>query len=226
MKRVILVDVNPVTRAELSEMLTGAGYEPAAFGCWRCAREAMRDRRPQVVILTDWRTTGGRGAYRRLRHPAQGAPFVLVGDGGVTEWDERFASVVSYPVSRERLLAALAEVVQTHDVVVEHAEYRLERRAQRLHCRGRSVVLTPVQTEILAALLQAQGELVPADTLAKAVWPDQGKEDRRSLYTHVSWLRARLSAGGLPGTIENVRGRGYRFVDCPAESPSAARADE
>ncbi len=97
MGAIILVDANPATREYLAATLGCGGLSVLAFESWQAARSGMAGQSPLAVVLTDWRGKGGRGAYRRLRHSARGAPFVMVCDGGVTEWDERFAVVVRYP---------------------------------------------------------------------------------------------------------------------------------
>ncbi|NLT42373.1 MAG: hypothetical protein GXX93_06840 [Anaerolineae bacterium] len=225
MNPLVLVDANPATRETLAGMLAGIGPPVIAFGDWKAARAAMWHERPQVVVLSDWRARGGRGAHRRLLPAARGAPFVMVCDGGVTEWDERFAVVLRYPLPRGELQSAIRAATAASREVV-YAGYRLDRQARSLRRRARSVQLTPVQAAIMCALMRAQGEPVPAADLAAAVWPDQDDHDLRTLYTHLSWLRGRLAAAGLTVAIVSERGQGYRFVGLPAQAPPGARAGE
>lgn len=223
MGSIFLVDANPTTRAELAAAIDSGGITVLAFESWRAARDEMAGQSPLAVILTDWRRTGGRGAYRRLRHAAGGAPFVMVCDGGVTEWDERFAVVVHYPVAPEALLDALRQVVATAAMVVRLKEFRLDQRRRLLHRGDDAVVLTAIQTGLLAALMRAQGEVLSTAELVEAGWPGQGTEDRRVLYTHIAWLRQRLRSFAPAAVIQNVRGEGYRFV---VQAPTAPPDDQ
>src|SRR5246127_3455635 len=66
--------------------------------------------------------------------------------------------------------------------------------------------------DILNALIDKAGEVVSRDELIAKAWPDVTVEEG-SLRVHLSALRKALGDGQL-GTryIENVQGRGYRFV--------------
>lgn len=211
-----MVDENPATRAELALAISLGGYSLLTFESWQLARSEMAKQSPRVVVLTDWRGNGGRGMYRRLRHASAGAPFVMVCDGGVTEWDERFTRVLHYPVAREVLLGALGEVIAgTAAMVIRLGEFRLDQRTGVLHHGERSVGLTPIQVSLLGALMRADGEVLPTDELAEAGWPGHNTDDRRVLYTHMAWLRERLCSFAPAAAIVNRRGRGYQFVVPP-----------
>ncbi len=71
-----------------------------------------------------------------------------------------------------------------------------------------------------------QGEVVSTADLVEAGWPGQGAEDRRVLYKHMAWLRERLSPFAPAAVIQNVRGKGYRFVVREPTTPPGDRAGE
>ncbi len=225
MGSIFLVDTDPATRAELAAAISLGVTPLLTFASWQLARSEMARQSPQVVVLTDWRGKGGRGAYRRLRHAAAGAPFVMVCDGGVTEWDERFTRVLQYPVACEVLLSALEEVIAgSAAMVISVGEFWLDQRLGVLHHGERSVGLTPTQVSLLGALMRADGEVLPTDALAEAGWPGQSTEDRRVLYTHLAWLRERLRCFAPAAAIVNRRGKGYQFVVQRPTAPPDDRA--
>lgn len=93
--------------------------------------------------------------------------------------------------------------------------------AQRLLLRAdKPVTLGSRAWEILLMLVQRPGEVVGKRELMERVWPDIAVEEG-TLRVHVSDLRKALGHG-QQGTryIENVTGRGYRFV------APLSRADE
>jgi DNA-binding SARP family transcriptional activator len=54
----------------------------------------------------------------------------------------------------------------------------------------------PRQRAVLAVLLLARGEIVPAERLAESVWPDRAPADPAgALQAYVSHLRRRLQPG-------------------------------
>lgn len=84
---------------------------------------------------------------------------------------------------------------------------------QRLLLRqGAAVRLGKRATDILAALVQAPGQLLGRDALLALVWPNS-VVDEGALRVHLSSLRKALG-DGLDGMhyISNEPGRGYRFV--------------
>ena len=105
----------------------------------------------------------------------------------------------------------------------EFGHYRLDVRAHLLFRNGRRVVLTPKAVDLLAALVEAQGEPVGKQELLHRVWPDAVVEEG-SLTSHISLLR-RVLAEGAAGQqfIETLPKRGYRFVGpCAAMAQPAA----
>jgi DNA-binding winged helix-turn-helix (wHTH) protein len=64
--------------------------------------------------------------------------------------------------------------------------------------------------EILSLLLESPGELVTTRTIMAAVWPTTVVEEV-ALRVHLAALR-RILREQPGGTIENIRGIGYRFV--------------
>lgn len=78
--------------------------------------------------------------------------------------------------------------------------------------RDGAVVPMPAKTlDLLATLLRRAPRLVTKEEILTAVWPDAAVEEGNIAF-HVAALRKILDTGDGPSAIENVRGRGYRFV--------------
>jgi len=185
----------------------------------------MAEHAPSVIVLTDWRRTGGRGVHRHLRHSARGAPFVMVCDGGVSEWDDRFAQVLQYPLEREVLLQGVRTAIDARVVARLGTDRRLLLRSRTLSWGRENIELTRLQECLLRELVVAGGSFVTPDSLMQAVWGPEAGDDRRGLYTHLSWLRRKLAMLGDGPRIESVRGKGYRLVVPPPAADDAYRAD-
>ena len=90
-------------------------------------------------------------------------------------------------------------------------EWRFEPTECRL-TRDGAVVPMPAKTlDLLATLLRRTPRLVTKEEILTAVWPDATVEEGNIAF-HVAALRKMLDADDGPSAIENVRGRGYRFV--------------
>jgi DNA-binding response OmpR family regulator len=72
--------------------------------------------------------------------------------------------------------------------------------------------LTRVEFALLAALVEAHGELVSRANLLRAGWPDENDPDPLWLKPHLTRLRGKLAAAGAPSPT-SVRGLGYRLID-------------
>lgn len=219
MYTVAVVDANPRTGEELEWLLSEAQFEVSRFVGWREARPALAALRPDAVVLTDWRRVGGRGGERYLRRGARGAPFVMVCDGGVTGWDDRFAAVLYYPVTSEQLANAIRVAIARERSLVSASGFVLDLGSRSLARGARSASLTPIETAILSELMSARGEFVSSAQLAERVWGAHARGDRRVLYTHVAWLRRKLERSlGEPQLIVSARLLGYRFAGSEGRS--------
>lgn len=90
-------------------------------------------------------------------------------------------------------------------------KWRFEPTECRL-MRDGAIVPMPAKTlDLLATLLRRAPRLVTKAEILDAVWPDAAVEEGNIAF-HIAALRKILDAGDGPSAIENVRGRGYRFV--------------
>ena len=224
MYTVALVDTHDGSREELAVLLRRSGCQVRSCAHWRQAREVLAASPVDAVLLCDWRRGGGRGAYRYLQKAAGDAPFILVCDGGVTCWDDRFRAVLYYPVHEQGLLAALSRAVVDATESVAAGAFALNLKRRTLSREGVVLRLTPSEVNILKVLMLTRSAFVPATELVAAAWGIQSLPDRRVLYTHVAWLRRKLSAAFGPATlISSVRGQGYCFDPARAAGDACVR---
>jgi DNA-binding winged helix-turn-helix (wHTH) protein len=80
--------------------------------------------------------------------------------------------------------------------------------------RGERVSLTPLQLRILAALAEAQGQVLSREQLQRVIWPGEPLDDGRRLDAHVHRIRARIGDDqDTPGFVLTVRSEGFRLAD-------------
>ena len=94
----------------------------------------------------------------------------------------------------------------------EFGIYRLDSKSAMLFREGEHVALPPKVTELLVALVQAEGKVLSREELQQRLWPTTIVEEG-SLTSHISLLRKAL--GENPKTqdfIETIPKRGYRFA--------------
>jgi DNA-binding response OmpR family regulator len=101
---------------------------------------------------------------------------------------------------------------------LDHLERRAARREVRvdldddgvLHTGWRTIVLTPAEATVMAALLAAAGQVVSRESLEAELWPAGTPPSDRALDAVMYRLRRHTS--GLGVTIRSARRRGF-FVD-------------
>jgi DNA-binding response OmpR family regulator len=97
--------------------------------------------------------------------------------------------------------------------VLDHfGEVEVNRMARTVKRRGDPVALTPKEFDLLVALMDRAGAVVPRSDLLSAVWGYHQDVSTRTVDIHVSELRAKLEPNpARPEHIITVRKTGYRF---------------
>ena len=109
------------------------------------------------------------------------------------------------PVTSTRSTPGSTPLDQFGDVDVNRAARTVKRG-------GEPVTLTPKEFDLLIALMDHVGTVVPRGELLSAVWGYQQDVSTRTLDIHVSELRAKLEPNpAQPVHIITVRKTGYRF---------------
>jgi TolB-like protein/Tfp pilus assembly protein PilF len=104
----------------------------------------------------------------------------------------------------------------------EFGAYRLDAQSRMLFRQGNHVALPPKLTELLVALVEAEGRVLTREQLLQRLWPDTVVEEG-SLTSHISMLRKALGEGpNGQDFIETLPKRGYRFVASVKRAASQA----
>jgi DNA-binding response OmpR family regulator len=95
----------------------------------------------------------------------------------------------------------------------------LDAGAHEVRIDDREVVVTPVEFEILQALVEQQHLVLTRDHLIDRLWGASWGGDRHALDVHVSNLRRKLSDVPRDQTfVRSVRGVGYRIGSCISQA--------
>jgi DNA-binding response OmpR family regulator len=147
-----------------------------------------------VIFLTDERSLAG-----RLHAFDLGADDYLVRPVAFPELDRRIRAVL------RRAAGAPAEDIE----LTGPGGLVLRRDAHEVRVRNYPVPLTPYEFALLELLLEKRGHVLDTDTLSRGAWGHSNAGSRNYVEAHISRLRRKLAAAGLPGIIETVRGVGY-----------------
>ena len=117
-------------------------------------------------------------------------------------------------VPEKQLIFGIAHLVDEHverdpEVVVHDSGLALDRAARIARVGDVELPLTRSEFDLLLVLLESQGSVLTADTIAREVWAYSEAGARNFLQAHVSRLRKKLRRLGVSSLIETRRGVGY-----------------
>jgi two-component system KDP operon response regulator KdpE len=224
--RVLVVDDEPQIVRALKVVLREAGFEavPAETATQALDLAAVRPPEAAIVdlVLPD---QDGIEVTRRLREWSEMPILVLsaVGEESqkVLALEAGADDYITKPFgTRElvaRLEAALRRAGRAEDepaIVADGLEIDFAARVVRRD--GEAVHLTPIEFDLLRALVRNRGRLMTHRKLLVEVWGPEYVDDIQPLRTHIARLRAKIEPGGDAGAghryIVTDPGVGYRFA--------------
>ena len=219
--RVLIVDDD----ARLFELLesylaqNGIGAEPARDG--QAALRAL-ERGGFDAVLLDIMMPGmdGLSVLRKIRESLDVPVLMLTAKGDETDrvvgLELGADDYLPKPFSPRELLARLRAVVrrtQSREVKkrLSVSGVQVDLESRRVERAGVAVELTGLEFDVLVALLQRAGRVVPRSALLELAGRNDVTVSDRTVDVHVSHLRKKLG-DDPPTLIRTVRGVGYMFA--------------
>jgi len=179
------------------------------------------------IVILDVMMPGldGLEVLRRLRARAATPVLMLTARGDETDrvvgLELGADDYLSKPVYPRELLARLRAILRRaaptgprRVLVIGDLEVDLDGRLARVGAV--EPTLTAVEFDLLAALAERAGRVVPREQLLEAAGRGDVAVGERAIDVHISRLRAKLNGEGPPRRrIETVRGSGYRLLKEP-----------
>jgi DNA-binding response OmpR family regulator len=224
MTRVLVVEDNADLAFAVTTALQSEGFDVAVACNGPDGVARARERDAELIIL-DLMLPGfdGYRVIRTLRADGIETPILVLTARG-EEADKvkglRLGAddYVTKPFGAMELLARVEALLRRSRLsapapALDHfGEVEVNRMARTVKRRGESVALTPKEFDLLVALMDRPGAVVPRGDLLSAVWGYQQDVSTRTVDIHVSELRAKLEPNpAQPVHIITVRKTGYRF---------------
>lgn len=222
MTRVLVVEDNADLAFALTTALQSEGFDVVVAGS---GPEGVGRAREADLIILDLMLPGfdGYRVIRTLREDGVKTPILVLTARG-EEADKvkglRLGAddYVTKPFGAMELLARVDALLRrsrlsaTAPVLDRFGDVEINRAARTARRRGERVGLTPKEFDLLIALMDRAGTVVPRGELLSAVWGYQEGVTTRTVDIHISELRAKLEPNpGQPVHIVTVRKTGYRF---------------
>jgi two-component system response regulator MtrA len=218
--RVLVVDDDPALAEMLTIVLRGEGFDTAVVGDGTRALPAVRELRPDVVLL-DLMLPGMNGidVCRAIRTES-GVPIVMLTAKSdtvdiVLGLESGADDYVVKPFKPKELVARIrarvrrtetepAEQLSIGDVTIDVPAHQVERA-------GEQIALTPLEFDLLVALARKPRQVFTREVLLEQVWGYRHAADTRLVNVHVQRLRSKVERDPEhPEVVLTVRGVGYK----------------
>ena len=215
--RILVVEDEPTLLTQLAHAITAAGHtvETAADGA--TARYLGEEENFDAVVLDlGLPVVDGLSVLRHWRTQGRQMPVLIL--TARSAWHEKVTGMdagaddyLSKPFHMEELLArlrALLRRLSPHSSAEwQCGSIRLDTRQATVSVDGQPLILTSHEFKILSLLMQRMGEVLSRTELSEHLYPHDSERDSNTIEVFVDRLRKKLP----PGSIETVRGLGYRL---------------
>jgi two-component system, OmpR family, response regulator MtrA len=218
--KVLVVDDDTALSEMLGIVLRAEGFEPVFCGDGTSALTVFHESKPDLVLL-DLMLPGRDGieVCRSIRAES-GVPIVMLTAKGDTldvvhGLESGADDYVVKPFKPKELVARLRarlrrtdepspETLEIGDLVIDVAGHTVKRD-------GRSILLTPLEFDLLVALARKPWQVYSRELLLQEVWGYRHPADTRLVNVHVQRLRAKIEHDPEhPQIVVTVRGVGYK----------------
>jgi DNA-binding response OmpR family regulator len=216
-KAVLVAEPEPATRGFLERHLADDGFDVLGAAACAEALELAERARPDLVLLGD---TAALDECRAWNHEV---PLIVIGGpeadavDRVRALDRGADDFVGRPFLYDELLARIRAVLRrTAPPTPERfrvGEIEIDRPTRRVMVGDRRVDLPAKEYELLLKLASEPTRVFTKDELLRDVWGFRSLGRTRTLDSHASRLRRKLSAAGEGPFVLNVWGVGYRLLE-------------
>jgi len=229
-ERILLADDDAMILDVLRYQLEKEGYQVLTAEDGQQALDLAQTGQPDLVLLDVMMPKlQGWEVCRELRRTSEVPILMLTARGEEMDRvlglelgaDDYIVKPFSFRELLARIHAALRRAAYSQQSVAAPepddriflGDLLVDRRRHSVTRLGQPVALSPREYDLLVALLDANGAMVPRDDLLDRVWGEEWVGTPRTLDVHIRWLRGKIEADPAhPQLILTVRGAGYRLV--------------
>ncbi len=219
MATVLVVDDDHNIVDMLRRTFTYEGYQVVAARDGREALSAVRDRRPDVIVL-DWLLPGINGleVAKAIRQVDPTPILMLTARDAIEDRVEGLDSGVDdylvKPFAPAELLARIRALLRRREPSVAekplvYGDLMLDPQTRETRRGDRVFDLTPKEFDLLQLFLRHPRIVFTRERILQEVWDFDFAGGGKVLEVYIGYLRAKIEAEGEPRLIHTVRGVGY-----------------
>ena len=223
--RILVVEDEPAIQELLSLTLSEAGYQTLLASDAIEAYQHTQDVLPDLILL-DWMLPGMSGIEfaRKMRGQSrtQNIPIIML--TAKAQEQDKLAGLETgaddymvKPFSTRELNARIKAVLrrrapQMVEDRVEAGDLVLDPATHRISASGKDIHMGPTEFKLLHFFMTHPERVYSRIQLLDHVWGDHVFIEERTVDVHIRRLRFALEDVGQDGTVQTVRGVGYRFT--------------
>jgi DNA-binding response OmpR family regulator len=224
-RKILVVDDTKNVQALLSDFLGGHDFEVLTASDGREALEAVRQANPDLILLDILMPTmDGYQFIGQLRRTSS-IPVIMITAKQqeadvIRGFDLGADDYITKPFRLRELLVRMRAVLrravskEIEGPRLNVGDITLDRGKHEVRRQGQVVELTPLEFQILEALMQSPGQVVRRADLCMRLMENGYTGSEATLKIHIRNLRLKLEDDlDEPKYIETVFGVGYRFVE-------------
>jgi DNA-binding response OmpR family regulator len=219
--RILVIEDDPETSAEIASCLAAGGFEPEqSFDGPSGLKAALAE--PFDAITLDRMLPGcdGLDVLQGLREAGSDAPVLMISALG--DVDDRVAGLraggddyIVKPFAPSELLARLEVILRRHrrpetpEVSLKVADLELDLVRHEAVRGGRRIELLPQEFKLLDFLMRNAGQVLSRRMIFEAVWEYYFDPGTNLIDVHVGRLRRKIDTAGARPLFRTERGVGY-----------------
>jgi DNA-binding response OmpR family regulator len=219
MSRVLVIDDERRIRELLELALAHQGYAVKSAPDGASGLAAAKEFEPDVIVLDVMMPKVDGIALLPMLRRITDAPVIMLSAKG--ELDDRVEGLahgaddyLSKPFELSELVAHIeAKMRRPHlehaVTVLEYADLTLDLEKRTASRQGRSLDLSRLEFDLLAALMRRPKRVFTREDLLDLVWGDERDVTEGAVERYISYLRAKVDEGFAQRLIQTVRGVGY-----------------
>lgn len=226
MPRILVIEDDADTAAEIVSSLSVAGFEPEqCFDGQQGLELALSETFDALTLDRMLPGLDGLQVIKSLREAGSEVPVLMVSALG--DVDDRVTGLraggddyLTKPFAPTELLARLEVLLRRHrraatvEVVLKVADLELDLVKHQAVRRGRVIELLPIEFKLLEFMMRNAGQPLSRRMIFESVWEYYFDPGTNLIDVHVGKLRRKIDTPGLAPLFKTERGVGY-MVDAP-----------
>jgi two-component system phosphate regulon response regulator PhoB len=222
---ILVIEDDHDIREMICQSLAQADYHARACADVKCAKQSIRQQRPDCLIV-DWMLPDSSGIelirwLRRQEEYRQIPALMLTAraeeSDKITGLESGADDYMTKPLSLRELRARVKALLrrpaeyQESGNLLQAGPVELDLKSHEVRLAGKDVELTKTEFKLLKFFVSNRDKVFSRDQILDAVWGFNTYLGDRTVDVHILRLRKILKAHKLEKLIKTVRGAGYKF---------------